>query len=138
MKTFDFKKVACILGTHQVRGFQDGTGIEVEYDEDHWQLTTGADGEGCRAKSNNKSGTVTITLQASSESNQFLSNLALSDELSNGGVVPFLLKDNSGFDLHAAEQMYIHKRPKADYGRENAVRVWVLKTDNLNTFFGGN
>lgn len=139
MKTYDFKKVAVIIGGRQMTGFADGDDVvSCGRDEDAWTMSIGADGEGTRSKSNNKAGKLKIKLKAASESNSILDGFALSDELANGGLIPFMVKDNSGASLHAAEQAYIVKRPEATHGAEESDREWILQTDNLAMFEGGN
>jgi hypothetical protein len=138
MKTYDPKLNTLIVGGFPITGFADGSFIRVRRNNDMWSLTVGADGEGTRTKSNDKSGQIEIELSQSSLSNQFLSNLALADELENAGVVPVLMKDGSGASIHAAEQMYVKKVPDAEYGKEATTRVWILETDNLQSYIGGN
>ena len=138
MKTYDPKQVQIIVGAHIVSGFAEDTLVTVNRTNDAFTLTMGADGEGTRAKSNDKSGTIQIELMQSSESNAYLSSLMIADEVSNSGLVPVLVKDTSGSSLHSAEQAYIQKQPDSAYGKTAQSRVWILVTDNLNTFIGGN
>ena len=137
-KTYDPSQVAIIVGGFQVTGFADGTFLSVERNADNFALYVGTDGEGTRAKSNNKSGRMTFTLAQSSDANAFLSALATADELSNSGIVPVLVKDNSGTSLYSAETAWIVKHSPAEFGREVGTREWILETDNLAVFTGGN
>src|SRR5690554_1526750 len=100
MKTYDPKQVQLIVGGVPLSGFADGTFVRVGRRNVAWDLVAGADGEGTRTKSNDKTGFFEFELMQSSQSNQYLSNLALSDELNNAGVVPVLVKDGSGASLH--------------------------------------
>lgn len=137
-KTYNPKKVAVIVGGFEMKGFADGTFVNIAMNEDQWSLQMGTDGEGTRSKSNNHSAQITISLMQSSDSNQVLQGFWNSDRLSDGGVVPLLIKDNSGRSLWAAEQCWVKKQPDAELGREAAGREWVLETDNLVPFEGGN
>lgn len=137
-KTYDPSQVAIIVGGFQVTGFADGTFVSIERNADNFALYIGTDGEGTRAKSNNKSGRMTFTLAQSSDANAFLSALVTADELSNSGIVPVLVKDNSGSSLYSAETAWIIKHPAAEFGREVGTREWILETDNLAVFSGGN
>lgn len=138
MNTYDSKQVVVIVGGVQISGFAPDTKVIVRRNTDAWTLQMGADGEGTRSKSNDKSGQIEIQLQQGSQSNAYLSNLALADELSNAGVVPTMVKDNLGKSLHVAEQTYVKKITDAEYGREAGTRVWILETDSLQNFVGGN
>lgn len=136
-KNYDPNSVAVIVGGHIVSGYADGTFVNVARNEDAFTLQVGSSGEGVRSKSNNKSGQITITLLQSSQSNVFLSTLAQLDEISNGGVVPVLVKDNNGTPLYSAETAWVKKVADSEYGREAGSREWVLETDELIAFVGG-
>lgn len=138
MRTYDPGQVAIIAGPFNVQGFADGTFVTVEKDEDAFTLQMGTDGEGTRSKSNNDSGTITISLMQSSPSNADLSSLHQADLLNGGGIFPLMIKDGSGNSLYSAEQAFIAKFPSAEFGREAGPREWVIKTDKLIVFEGGN
>ena len=137
MRTFDPKEVSIIFGEFLIRGFSDSQ-ITVARDNPAYEMVIGADGEATRVKSNDRSGTITITLQQSSPSNDDLSTIALSDELSNTGVRPFFMKDNLGTTIYSAASAFIEKIPDAGFAKTATDRVWVLKTDNLVAFLGSN
>lgn len=137
LRTFDPKEVSIIFGELIIRGFGE-TAISVVRDNPAWQMVIGADGEATRVKSNDRSGTITITLQQSSPSNDDLSTIALADEVSNAGLRPFFMKDNLGSTIYSAASAYIEQVPEAAYGKTPNERTWVIKTDNLIAFLGGN
>jgi len=139
MKTYDFKQVACIVGKDIITGFAEGDdAISVEFLQEDWQLTVGADGESTRAKSNNQAARVTLKLMQTSDSNDLLNAYYQADKASNSGLFPFLLKDNNGRELHVAEQMFIEKRPDPTHGQNVNEREWVLLTGLMVSNFGGN
>ncbi len=138
VKTYDPKNVSAIVGGKILSGFMDGTFIEVERNENAFNLKVGVDGESARAKSNNKSGKITMTLLQSSASNDVLSAFAAADELSNSGAVPFFLKDNSGRSVATALTAWVQKLPKMVFAKEIQGWQWVLETDDIEMFLGGN
>jgi hypothetical protein len=138
VKTFDPDKLAISIGGNLITGFAEGSFVKVSRDTDSFNLTVGSDGEATRVKTNNKAGTVVITLQQSSASNDILSALAASDELSNGGAVPLLVKDNSGRSLYSAETAWVQKYADAEYSNDVTDREWTIRTDALAFFVGGN
>ncbi len=138
MKTYDPKQVQLIVGGVIGSGYADGTFITVARANDAYLMAMGTDGEGTRIKSNDKSGTFELVLQQSSSFNQHLSNLLLADEADNAGIVPVMLKDGSGSSLYLAEQAYIKKAPDAAFGKDIGTRTYILETDNLQMFAGGN
>jgi hypothetical protein len=138
MKTLDPKQIVIIFGADIIQGYADGSFVTVDRNEDSWNLSVGADGEGTRTKSNNKSGQITLTLAQSSQSNQILSQAALADELDNAGLRPILIKDNLGTSLYSAELAYVKKPAASEFSNESTNREWIIETDNLQMFIGGN
>lgn len=137
-RQYDPKNVSVIVGGTIIGGFTDGTFILAERNEDMWNLKVGVDGIGTRAKTNNQSGKFTITLHQSSPSNDYLSTLASADELGNAGAVPVLIRDNLGTTLATSLTAWVKKYANIEDGKEVANRVWVLETDQLLLFVGGN
>lgn len=137
-KQYDPKNVSMILGGTSIGGFTDGTFITAERNEDMWNLKVGVDGIGTRAKTNNKSGKYTITLHQSSASNDYLSGLAVTDENTNAGAVPVLLRDNLGTTLCTSLTGWVKKFANGEFGKEVSNRVWVIETDEIDMFIGGN
>jgi hypothetical protein len=131
MKTYDPKQIQVIVGGVSMQGFADDSVVKVTRLADAFTQTIGVDGEGTRAKSNDNSAEIEISLKQSSDSNAFLSSLANADRLNNGGVVPVMVKDNNGTSLHMAEQAYIKKMPDSEYNKTASDRVWTLVTDNI-------
>jgi hypothetical protein len=136
--TYDPKNVSMIVGGKIMHGFGDGTFIKVSRNEQAFNLKVGVDGEGTRAKSNNKSGKFEITLMQSSSSNDILSGYATADELSNLGAVPVLLRDNNGTTLATALTGWVQKLPDSELAKEITTRTWTIETDALEMFIGGN
>lgn len=138
LKTYDPKKITLIVGGAIISGYADGTFVDTVRDTDTFTKAAGADGEVARVKQNDKSGSITITLMQTSDSNLVLSAIAALDELSNTGVVPTLLKDLSGTTLVTAARSWISKQPATPLGKDVQNREWVLHTDELIQVVGGN
>lgn len=134
--SFDFTRVTCALGSHIASGFADD-GITVEYTEDRWLPSTGADGGFTRSKSNNKEGTFILALQAASVTNDVLASYAKQDELAGTGVFPVLIKDLNGRTVASATEAYVVGIPSTALGREAGTREWRVYTGNLDLFVGG-
>lgn len=138
VKTYDPKAVQVIIGGQQMSGFADGDFINVERDADMFTKHIGADGEGSRAKSNDKSGRLTLTLAQTSASNDILAVIAQADELSNTGVVPVLIKDTLGTSTLFAGHGWIVKQPAYTAGKEIGDREWMVDMARIDIFIGGN
>jgi len=137
VRTYDPKQVVVVVGGVPLSGFADGTFISVERANDSFSKVSGADGYVSRSKSNDKSGSVTITLAQTSPSNDILQGFALADELTNNGVVPILVKDVGGRTTFVSAFGWIKKTPSAEFGKEISNREWVLDVADLDVFIGG-
>lgn len=138
LKTYDPAEISVIIGGAVITGFMDGTFIKCSRNEDAFAIKVGSTGEVTRTKNANRSGRIELTLQQTSESNGILSGFALADELSGDGVVPVLIRDNTGKDLHKTEQAWVVKMPDGGNSKEELGRVWILECGNLQMFLGGN
>lgn len=140
LKQYDPKNVLITLGAIPVDGFADGEFVKIENNEDAFTLQVGTDGEATRSRSNNNAAKITITLMQSSLSNDLLSSLHNLDKAVPGGIgcVPLLIKDLLGRSLYAAATAWIAKRPSASFAREAGPREWVIETNELIPFDGGN
>lgn len=137
LENYDAKSVILTFGPVLISGYGPDSFVSVERNEDSFSLLMGADGEACRAKSNNRSGRVTCTLLQSALSNDLLMAIALLDERSpsGDGIAPLFCK--SGRGIYTAEKAWIVKPPSASYAREVETREWVFETDELIMFVGG-
>jgi len=135
--TYNPKKVLLSWGPVLFEGYADGSMIEATRNNQAVNLAIGSTGAGCRAISNDKSGTVTVNLLQSSLTNGLLNAQAIIDEASGDAVYPLFLKDLSGLDAVVAESAWIQKNADATYERETANRTWIFETDALIVFVGG-
>ena len=138
VRTFDPNEVALIFGGVPLSGYPDGTFVSVERNEDSFSSISGADGVVSRSKSNNKTGKITFTLQATSPSNDVLSGFLATDELTNAGILPVLVKDNSGRTLCSAANAWISKPSNVSFSKEIESREWIIECADLEMFVGGN
>lgn len=136
--TYDPSQVIISVGGVPMSGFTDGTFCEVVRDEATWVKTVGADGIVTRGKTNNRSGTLTLTLKQSSASNEVLSGFLIADELSNVGVIPILVKDLSGDSVYFAAQGWISAFANSTFGKEVGDRTWTISLAETDVFVGGN
>lgn len=137
-RQYDPAQVIVNVGGRDISGFADGTFVRCARNADAFTLAVGADGESTRAKSNNRSGRITITLQQSSPSNDYLNSLAEADEKTNSGAVPAMVKDALGTTKANAKKAWVVKRPDGENAKEVQNREWVLETGNLEYDVGGN
>lgn len=137
MKSYDPKNISVVVGVKAISGFADGTFVMVEHDEDAYSKVSGADGEVARAKSNNYTGKITITLMQSSDSNDYLSGLAIADQATGSGVVPVTIRDANGTTIVFAESAWVLRKPANEFAKELANREWVLDCSQIEEHVGG-
>lgn len=121
-----------------ISGFAPGTFVAWTRNNDTYRIAVGSAGEAGRAASGDKSGTVTVTLLQSAESNGILSALAAADELDGSGVGALVVTDLSGLTVIAAPSAWIRKPADGELSNELTNREWVFETDELQIFDGGN
>lgn len=138
VSTYDPKKVIITFGGVPITGFADGTFISITQENDSWAKKVGADGEVIRARSNDDTCEVTITLQQSSDSNIALSVVQATDRLTGFGMRPLIITDLNGVTIQSWMQAWIKKAPDWEYGKEASDRAWVLSTGQpAVTTYGG-
>ena len=137
-KTYSAKKVLVSFAGKILTGMADGSFIAVSRNNDSFMLMVGSDGEAARAANADRSGTVTLTLMQTSPSNDDLSALLNTDELTNTGTGALFIKDASGRTLVSAVEAWIRKPADAEFARELGGREWTFETGDLSIFNGGN
>jgi len=135
---YDPAQTDVIVGGVTISGFAEGTGIEVERDEDTYTKQTGSNSEVTRIMRNNRGAKITLTLLQGSESNLVLSNFNNIDENTGAGAVPVIVKDNTGGSVHEATTAWVQKPAKSTYGTAHESRVWILDCAQLIQTIAGN
>lgn len=132
--TYNFKDVNLIVGVKQIEGFEDGSEIVAERNEDSYTAKVGVDGNVTRSRSNNTMGRITFSLDQFSPSNKYLAALANLDERSGAGVVPSKIADKSNPDVEQviATQSWIVKPSSKSFGRESGPREWIIECADMN------
>src|SRR4051812_13560989 len=138
--TYNAAKVVVIVSGHAATGFADGTFVNITMVNDAITSQVGADGEIARAISTDRRCTVTLTLQQTSQTNDFLSTLFNIDMLSCGGRSgPILIQDLCGTTLFSAATCWITKPADVEFSKEITTRAWALQTGAPAVYnIGGN
>lgn len=129
--TYDFNDVSLLIGPHKIKGFEEGTEITVERDEDTFTKKSGVDGNVTRSKSNNSMGFIEFVLNHLSKSNAFLEAQAFLDEKTGVGVLPTSLLDKSGKEKILGTESWIVRPSNKSYGGESGPRTWRIDMANL-------
>lgn len=138
VRTYDPKQIIVTINGIPMSGFSDGTFLEIDRNEPTWNVVVGADGLVTRGKTNNFTGTVTLTLKQSSPSNDVLSGLMAIDEATNTGVFPILVKDLSGNSIYFGGRCWVTQYANSTFGKDISDRQWTLMMDEADIFVGSN
>lgn len=136
--TYDAAQHFLTIDGFPIQGFQDGSEITIEFDEDAVTRQVDVDGRNVVFnKSNNYLATITFTLNEGAEANDFLSGIYQDFRRGEGGVVPMFFKDNNGRSLAQTDGCTIQSMPSLGGGRESGGREWTIGTGQLEMFVGG-
>ena len=132
--TYDFAKVDLIYGDRKLTGFENGSEITAERDEDSFSKKVDVDGGVTRARSNNVAGKVTFTLAQYSASNKYLQDLLNLDERTGTGVLPFKIvdKQNPNKEYVTAFKAWVMKPANRSFAMESGGREWTLDCADMN------
>jgi Protein of unknown function (DUF3277) len=121
-----------------IGGYANDTFIEVERDEDSFMKYTGSLGDVARSRNLNRGGKVTLTLMATSQTNDALALIVQDDEDFGQSYFPLEIKDLSGNMVIHCEIAWIQKMPKIDRGKESGTVQWVFDCADMEVLPGGN
>ena len=138
VKTYDPKGINVVIGGVPLTGYSKDSFVKVSRNEGLFTQYKGVDGTGSRAKNNNNSGTIEVTLAKTSASNDFLSALAAADEASGQGTFPVLIKDVNGTTKHVSVCAWVDKTADDEQAKDVTDRTWKITCDDLTMNDGGN
>lgn len=136
-KTYDPALITMSFAGILVQGFAEGTMISAERNENSFEETAGSQGDVTRVRTRNRTGLVTITLQAESPTNDLLSTLLALDESTGAGVGPLQITNLIGTTAVESTFAWIKKPPTVEYGNEAGTREWIIACADLEMFVGG-
>lgn len=130
VKEYDPDLVDVIISGFPVSGFQEDAIISFEFDDNFYELVKGVDGDVSRSRRVARTGTLTINLLQTSQSNAELTALMTLGTMSGNGtsdVFPVLVRDRNGASLIATDKAWIEKAPNVSYAGKAGPRDWVLR-----------
>ena len=128
-KVYDPADYTMVLGVIGISsGYADGTFIEIEQAADAFSTKVGADGQVTRVKSQDRSGTVTITLMATADANNLMTAQLNLDRITKGGagIVPLMCRDRGGNQKFFAAEAWIMAEPKVTFSKDVETRQWKI------------
>lgn len=127
-KIYDFNNVNIIVNGRFITGYFEGSNIVITRNADKYIKSIGVKGEISYAKNNDKSGTVTFSLEHNSPTNDFLTQIANSDDFAEVSVID----SNKDGKINIASNECVIMRP-ADLtrGLEISGREWTIDVPNI-------
>lgn len=136
-RPYDPGKVIVTFKGVQVLGFSDGTFVKTTRAEASFKTKVGAYGDVVRTRNRNKMGSVVLTLQQTSLSNDVLSTSLALDEATGTGAGTLLIKDLNGTSLFESAVAWVQKPADGSYGDDAENREWTIDCGELKIFNGG-
>jgi len=139
LKKYNPKEVTITwLGRSLNSGVSAGTFFTAARTVRKAQLNTGSDGRSTLVESENRTGVMTVSYRAGSESNDFLVNRQLQDEADNRQIGMLQIKDFSGRSLFTDEQASLDGPPDVEKGDEEGDQQWTFLCPDMNIEARGN
>ena len=123
---------------HVVSGFAEDKLVGVERAAETFSKYVGADNTTTRIYKADKSLSITLSLQQTSNSNDIMMQLYKNDVATRNGLFSILVKDNSGRSYYFAEEAYIAVVPSTSYANSMQVFEWVIHAHDSDVYIGGN
>ena len=138
MKTYDPKKIIIIFGARQLTGMSEDSIVSIAPNGDGLQTYVGADGDVARSLDPDATYEVTVSLNTTSNSNDYLSNMYNYDRETGNGIAPLLIKDLAGTTLFSAPEAWVSNMPEASRGLTVDTQEWVFHTGQVeDAIIGG-
>ena len=138
MKTYDPKKIIIIFGARQLTGMSEDSIVSIAPNGDGLQTYVGADGDVARSLDPDATYEVTVSLNTTSNSNDYLSNMYNYDRETGDGIAPLLIKDLAGTTLFSAPEAWVANMPEASRGLTVDTQEWVFHTGQVeDAIIGG-
>jgi hypothetical protein len=137
MFAYNPDQISIFLNGLPITGKGEDEFLSITRAEDDTTITIGADGEAIVARNKNDSAQITITLLASSASNDIMM-AAYAAYKSIGAVSSIMIKDLNGRSLFMAERAVPTKFPDVSFSKNAPGDVaWTWVTDRLVATLGG-
>jgi hypothetical protein len=130
LHTYNPDNVIVTLAARRITGFARGTFIEVNWAEARTSTRVGIGGETTRSILNNLTATVNLTLEYSSPSHEFLSQLLKIQQLTAGDVGRLSIIDMNNINQtkFAAPEAWVQAPPNYAYETEANSWQWTIAT----------
>lgn len=128
VNTYDCRKVIITLGNHMVTGTADDNFITIAKQGDGVSSNVGCDGSIERSMDPNSQYKLTLVIQQTSPTNDWLENQYSYDNDTCEGMFPVLIKDLRGGEIFHADEAWVVKPSDFVRGKAAANRSWEIDT----------
>lgn len=135
-KNYDPNQLKVIFNGAQISGFADDM-VSVSRMTDGFSEDVGAQGDVVRVRSRDRRGTIEITLQQASPSNDVLSTFAATDESAGTAYGAVMVSDLNGTSLYRGATAWIKKVADSDWATAHKTRKWTITVAQLELIVGG-
>ena len=136
-KTYSAKHVNFLAGVAKIEGWGEDDMITVTRDEGRWVKTVGADGRPSRSFIASTAGTVEINVMQTSEANEILSALLLTDETTLKGQVPLVIQDTLGGSTYSSTDAWLQGPPSVSLSKDVSEYTWTFDCGDLSMYVTG-
>lgn len=126
--------------SHVLGGMAKDSVVSIEYPESVWNEKTLNNGETVRSHSKDNTLRLTVHLDQTSASNDFLSALAKYDDkdLSGlNGIFTCTFADKSSRTYAYSAQCFVKRPQSYEFGSDTSVRDWVIVMPSADQYLGG-
>jgi hypothetical protein len=139
VKQYDPKDVTIEWNTVALNeGIAAGTFVLATQTNPDWVMSVGGDGEVTRVRSNDASGTITVTLKQGSAANDALTLIFEGDKLSSAALGALTVKDNQGDALCIGVNAFIEGPPDFERADTETTNEWVFLCERIQFVHRGN
>lgn len=140
MATYNLDQVSFSLaGIPILGGYGEGGSINIKRNTEIFENTVGRAGHVVRSRTNDKTGTVELTLLQTDDANSQLAALARLDEGTphGAGIGVLQIRDRENGDEYVSAKSWIQAWPDTDLDRKASDRTWMIYCEDLQFFPGG-
>lgn len=140
MATYNLDQVSTSLaGIPILGGYGEGGSVNIKRNSEIFENTVGRGGHVVRSRTNDKTGTVELTLLQTDPTNAALAALARLDENTphGAGIGVFQCRDRENGDEYTSAKAWIQAWPDTEMARKATDRMWMIYCEDLQFFPGG-
>lgn len=134
--TWDPKLFNVTVAGRRITGFSSGTGYSSDPVSDKFGMSVGNNGLGAFFRIAGQGHLCTFELMATSNDNDFFSQIMIADDAADGVLVPIIVTQQNGRIAESGDARIL-RIPTTNIGTDIGVRVWLFGSLNYKKYAGG-